>query len=33
MIKRIKGGFIKDLKLRRKGEQERRPEYILINVL
>jgi hypothetical protein len=33
MIKRVRGGSIKDLKLRREGEQERRPEYILINAL
>jgi hypothetical protein len=33
MIKRAKGSFIKDLKLRREGEQERGPEYILINML
>jgi hypothetical protein len=33
MIKRVRGGFIKDLKLRREGEQERGPEYILTDVL
>jgi hypothetical protein len=33
MIKRVKGSSIEDLKLRRKGEQERRLEYILINAL
>jgi hypothetical protein len=33
MIKRVRGDFIKDLKLRREGEQERGPEYILINAL
>jgi hypothetical protein len=33
MIKRARGGFIKDLKLRREGEQERKPEYILADVL
>jgi hypothetical protein len=33
MIKRVRGGFIKDLKLRREGEQERGLEYILIDVL
>jgi hypothetical protein len=33
MIKRVRGGSIKDLKLRREGEQERGLEYILINTL
>jgi hypothetical protein len=33
MIKRVRGGSIKDLKLRREGEQERGLEYILINAL
>jgi hypothetical protein len=33
MIKKAKGSFIKDLKLRREGEQEKGLEYILINVL
>jgi hypothetical protein len=33
MNKRGKGSPIKDLKLRRKGEQERKPEYMLIVLL
>jgi hypothetical protein len=33
MIKRVRGGFIEDLKLRREGEQERGLEYILIDAL
>jgi hypothetical protein len=33
MIKRVKGGSIKDLKLRREEEQERGLEYILTNAL
>jgi hypothetical protein len=33
MIKRVRGGSIEDLKLRREGEQERGLEYILINAL
>src|SRR5208282_5259954 len=33
MIKRVRGGSIEDLKLRREGEQERKPEYILTDVL
>jgi hypothetical protein len=28
-----RGGTIKDLKLRREGEQEKKPEYILTDVL
>jgi hypothetical protein len=30
---RARGSSIEDLKLRREGEQERGPEYILINAL
>jgi hypothetical protein len=30
---RARGSFIKDLKLKREGEQERGPEYILIDAL
>jgi hypothetical protein len=33
MIRRARGSSIEDLKLRREGEQERGPEYILINTL
>jgi hypothetical protein len=33
MIKRARGSSIEDLKLRREGEQERGPEYILTNAL
>jgi hypothetical protein len=33
MIKRARGSSIKDLKLRREGEQERGLEYILTNAL
>jgi hypothetical protein len=33
MIKRVRGSSIEDLKLRREGEQERGPEYILIDAL
>jgi hypothetical protein len=33
MIKRVRGGSIEDLKLRREGDQERGLEYILINAL
>jgi hypothetical protein len=33
MIRRVRGGSIEDLKLRSKGEQERGPEYILIDAL
>jgi len=33
MIKEERGSSIEDLKLRRKGEEERKPEYILIDVL
>jgi hypothetical protein len=33
MIRRVRGGSIEDLKLRREGEQERGPEYILTNAL
>ena len=33
MIKRVRGGSIKDLKLRRDEEQERGLEYILIDAL
>jgi hypothetical protein len=33
MIRRARGSSIEDLKLRRKGEQERGLEYILIDVL
>jgi hypothetical protein len=33
MIRRVRGGSIKDLKLRREGEQERGPEYILTDAL
>jgi hypothetical protein len=33
MIKRVRGGSIKDLKLRMEGEQERGLEYILTDVL
>jgi hypothetical protein len=33
MIKRARGSSIKDLKLKREGEQERGPEYIFINAL
>jgi hypothetical protein len=33
MIRRVRGGSIKDLKLRREGEQERGLEYILTDAL
>jgi len=33
MIRRVRGGSIEDLKLRREGDQERGPEYILIDML
>jgi hypothetical protein len=33
MIRRTRGGSIKDLKLKREGEQEKKPEYILTDVL
>jgi hypothetical protein len=33
MAQRVRGGSIKDLKLRREGEQENKPEYILTDVL
>jgi hypothetical protein len=33
MIRRARGSSIKDLKLRREEEQERGPEYILIDAL
>jgi hypothetical protein len=33
MIRKARGSSIEDLKLRREGEQERRPEYILTDVL
>ena len=33
MIRRVRGGSIEDLKLRREGEEERKPEYILTDVL
>jgi hypothetical protein len=33
MIKRVRGGSIEGLKLRREGEQERGPEYILTDAL
>jgi len=33
MIRRAKGGSIKDLKLRKEEEQEKKPEYILIDIL
>jgi hypothetical protein len=33
MIRRARGSSIKDLKLRREGEQERGPEYILMDML
>jgi hypothetical protein len=33
MIKRARGSSIKDLKLKREGEQERGLEYILIDAL
>jgi hypothetical protein len=33
MIRRVRGGSIEDLKLRREGEQERGPEYILADAL
>jgi hypothetical protein len=33
MIKRARGSSIKDLKLRREGEQERGSEYILMDIL
>jgi hypothetical protein len=33
MIRRVRGGSIEDLKLRREGKQERGPEYILMDAL
>jgi hypothetical protein len=33
MIRRVRGGSIEDLKLKREGEQERGLEYILTNAL
>jgi hypothetical protein len=33
MIRKARGSSIEDLKLRRKGEQEKLPEYILTDVL
>jgi len=33
VIRRARGGTIEDLKLRREGEQEKKPEYILTDVL
>jgi hypothetical protein len=33
MIRRVRGGSIEDLKLKREGEQERGPEYILTDAL
>jgi len=33
MNRRVRGGSIEDLKLRKEGEQEKKPEYILADVL
>jgi hypothetical protein len=33
MIRKARGSSIEDLKLRREGEQERGPEYILMDAL
>jgi hypothetical protein len=33
VIRRARGGTIEDLKLRKEGEQEKKPEYILTDVL
>jgi hypothetical protein len=33
MIRKARGSSIEDLKLRKEGEQEKKPEYILMDVL